>query len=250
MGGVHASEGLAQRRIGRAGQGRPAQQLGERCCHRSFGRRLRSVGLLQLLARQVEQRAEPALAEVQERRAALRESHEALARQKQAEGVSHRAVRQRHGPLRQQGAYRETVPDTGFEGDALLVRCFALHPPLLDDHAVRRHLAAGSQHDLVRREVADLDALDDEVDVLGRHGRERHVRAEELPESRGDRRCCHAVSSEAAGCRSPAHASVSFCFGGGERCRRRAPRIIHTASTRPTPAIRNSTSIVLSLSAL
>jgi hypothetical protein len=152
---------------------------------------------LQLLARKVQHRAEAALAEVEERPARLGELLEARARQQQAEGVGHRAVDQRHGTPGEQRADREAVANAGLERHfaPFLAGRFALHAPLLHDVAVGWRLGGRAEDGLARLEGRDFDMLDDEVQVLRRHARKRHVPSEKLFQSGCDRRRCHALFS-------------------------------------------------------
>ena len=141
----------------------------ERGVHRALGARLGGVGRLQLLARQIEQRAEAALAEVEEGRTALRQILEARARQHQAEGIGHRSIHQRHRAAGQQRADRKAIADSRLERCLARGRGLALHSALLDDVTVGRRLVRRRQDRFARLEVRDFDVLEDEIQVLGRH---------------------------------------------------------------------------------
>ena len=56
-------------------------------------------------------------------------------------------------------------------------------------------LGGWAEDGLARLEVRDFDVFDDEVQVLRRHARERHVPREKLLQSGCDRRGCHALLS-------------------------------------------------------
>ena len=192
---VHAAERLAQRRVGRAGQGPArAHQFAQHGVHGALGARLRGVGRLQLLARQIEQRTQAALAEVEEGRAALCQFLEPRARQHQAEGVGDGLIDERHRTAGQQRADGKAVADPRFERDLARVGGLTMHPALLHDEEVGRDLVGGRQHGFPRFEVRDFDMLDHELQVLGRHGGERHVPGQQLLQSGRDGRGRHSCS--------------------------------------------------------
>ncbi len=116
--GMHALEHLAQRLVRCARQRRAARQFSQRGAHGALDARFVRIACLELLARQVQQGAEAAPAEVEKHLAAAREFVELGALQAQTERVANGDVLEADRTFGQQRADRKAVADAGLEARA------------------------------------------------------------------------------------------------------------------------------------